>query len=138
MRLLLFHPGALKVTCEQCRQHLYNLETGEQQTYVAGPTREKRPCVRPEGVPTPCDQCPKESPQKARDHELSDKNRRTVLIYLESRATHGASLTPAMRRDPILLRNLAIVDGIYRDYERREVGRESAYSAALLFVGAKR
>ena len=67
MRLLLFHPGAARIDCEECQQFVFNLDTGEKETYRSGPTREQLPLVRGPGVPTPCNKCPKESPEKARE-----------------------------------------------------------------------
>lgn len=137
MKLLLFHPGAARVSCEDCRTYLYDLEQGERKTYRAGPTREERPYIRPAGVPSPCESCPKKSPEEARQLNLSPKNRKTLWLYLEVRATFAACLTPIMRRDRLLRRNLAIVDSVYRDFERHEAGRASAHQAALLMLGAK-
>ena len=68
---------------------------------------------------TPCKTCPKKNPQEARHYELSDKNRRAVDFYYETRAMFGTNLTPRMARDSILRRNMGLIDKIVRDYESK-------------------
>jgi hypothetical protein len=72
---------------------------------------------RPAGTPTPCGTCPKKSPAEARHYELSRRNIKTFRIWEQVQATRGACLTPAMRRDTVLLRNLVIVDNVVRAAE---------------------
>lgn len=68
-------------------------------------------------LPPNCAKCPKESPQNAHRHELSEKNAKAVEFYFTTRAMSGANLTDAMRQDPIVQRNMATIDRIVRPYE---------------------
>lgn len=68
---------------------------------------------------TPCDKCPKESPEKAHLHQLSHKNRRTVQFWKESRAMNFQNLNERMRADPILRHNFAICDELHRAADRK-------------------
>lgn len=67
--------------------------------------------------PPPCKTCPKESPTKAREHELSARNRRVVELYHTTRAMRGANLTESQQQDQIVQRNLTIVDRVMRSHE---------------------
>lgn len=131
--MILFHPGPAMIDCRDCQQHVYDLKTGQRKTFRAGASREEKPCVRPKGTPPPCSECPKESPEKAKEHELSQRNLQTLRLYREARATVGACLTQRERGDLLLLRNLAVVDALHREYDRSELGREMSYSVARLF-----
>lgn len=86
---------------------------------------------RPPGTKTPCLSCPKKSPENAALLELSDPNLATVRLYLRSRATAGACLNDAEKEDELLLRNLAICDLVFRQYEREQqnVGWLEAFAA---------
>lgn len=130
MRLLLFHPGPASIDCEDCQRYVYDLERGERKTYRAG--GEDRPQVRPPGTPRQCALCPKESPARAAELRLTRANVATLRIYLESRATAGASLTPVMLRDLLLLRNLRIIDGIYRAWEQTKASEALGHQTARL------
>lgn len=65
----------------------------------------------------PCKTCPKESPEKAREHELSIKNLRTLDLYYVTRAMNGMNLPDEMRYDEILQHNFSVIDRIVRTYE---------------------
>lgn len=67
---------------------------------------------------TPCESCPKKSPDQAHKYVLSEKNMRTYQFYRESRAMGFANLTEAMKNDDTLRRNFAIIDEIERQTER--------------------
>lgn len=84
------------------------------------------PLPRAGGMPLQCGQCPKKSPQTARQVELSAKNWKTYRLWREVRATYGRCLSPAMARDSIVRRNLAEIDAIYERHERDESARQLA------------
>ena len=109
---------------------MYNLETGELVTYKAGPNRvdthydhAQAPCQRGEV-------CPKESPEKAHLHTLSDKNWRTLMIYRRGRAIGF----DRMLIDDLLADNLAIIDGMFRSWERGRVAEASGTNFALQLI----
>lgn len=66
---------------------------------------------------------------------LSPRNRLTLRLYEEVRATGGACLTEAMKRDRVLMRNLADLAELDRARERRLLAEEICYQTALLKVG---
>lgn len=132
MRLLLFHPGPASIRCDDCKRYIYDLETGERKTHP-GPGGRELPDLRYPGMPLPCENCPKQSPAKEKEYRLSDRNWKTLELYEQVRASAGACLSEAERRDPILRRNLAIIDRIMRQYERRRSAEELSHQVALLF-----
>ncbi len=91
---------------------MYDLETGERATVCNGLVDVIRP-KGPSGVPEPpCHKCPKGSPEREREFELTPANLKTYQLYLEVQATAGARLTETMKQDRWLMRNLALVHRI--------------------------
>jgi hypothetical protein len=120
---------------------LYDPKTWQLQTYRAGPRREEKPCDRPKGVVPLCETdqgCPKGSPKEEPDCLLLPKNRATLRLYLEARTLGGRLMTKAERRDLLLRHNLAVVDRLYRQWEREHeaklLGIEVANQVAALMV----
>lgn len=70
--------------------------------------------------PTPCKTCPKESPEKAHESELSPKNQKAVEFYYTTRAMNGANLTEEQKRDAIVQRNQGLIDQIVRPHEAQQ------------------
>ena len=131
-------------TCEDCQKWWYDdradPKTGKYQwstdivneakvTALANSPEHKRElmeqaCKRPidpvtKKPATPCGSCPKQSPELAHKHELSEKNLKAVEFYRHSRAMGFQNLTEQMQRDETLKRNFAICDEIFRAAERR-------------------
>jgi len=108
---MLFHPRVARVSCRDCQTWLY-----EDWELVRRPARVGLPVRRPKGMPTPCHKCPKipdEAPKSAQfAAELSDRNRRAYLHYLECEAVGR------FPDDPIVARNAAIIRGWLRAAER--------------------
>lgn len=50
--------------------------------------------------------------------ELSARNRRTLTLYLQVRATGGACLVGRMRSDPIVRKNMGILGWLFDQYDR--------------------
>lgn len=90
------------------------------------------PLRRPEGSPTPCWKCPKQSPSEAKRMELSDKNWRTWRIYQQVQATGGGCLTEAMKRDAVLNRNLGDIYDLLSSLSRER------QELLILAIGARR
>jgi len=120
MRLLLFHPGVASFTCEQCEKYIYDFDTGKQKTFKAGAERKEQPYLRPPNVATPCQKCPRESPEKAHEYELSDRNYRTLILYRRAKATMFHYLTEAEKTDPLVARNFAALDVLFAEHERQK------------------
>lgn len=129
MRLQLFHPGVARIDCRKCQKELYNLQTGELVTYKAGALGLKTyevteaPCQRGEV-------CPKESPEKAHRHLLSDRNWKTVNLYRRGRAI-GFHHMP---KDDLFAENMAIIDGLMRSWERTRAAEASGTNLALALI----
>lgn len=105
--LLLAHPEL--PTCADCRAWLHDKDWRVSR-------RAGRPVPRPPGTPLPCPRCPKsEDGRPNPGAELSAKNARAYHLALAARA--GA----AVAADPIVERNLALVQSAADQYER---GRE--------------
>jgi hypothetical protein len=115
VKLLLLHPGLTRFTCAECQQFSYDFETGERDTFL-GAEGTRLDVIR--SVPPPCEKCPKQSPEREREHVLSAKNLQTMVLYRQVQATSGACLTARERRDSVLVNNLAVVDGVVKACEK--------------------
>ncbi len=122
MELILFHPGAARVPCSECAKFVFNLETGEKETYRSGPERLELPVVRGPGQKTPCDSCPKESPEHAKEIELSPRNWRAWRHYREGRAV---GLCDRERRDPLVRKHFAMLEALEEQHARRQAQADS-------------
>lgn len=110
--LLLRHPDVAALTCTDCQKYVISADW--KITERAG---EKSP--RPVNVPPPCMRCPKLSSKDRRDDprpenavELSSKNWKAYLLYLEVKA--GAK----MPDDPMTRRNCAMIKMVEDDFMR--------------------
>ena len=110
--MALAHPQLTLFDCEDCRQWIIDLKTGRR-LERGGEAQPRRP-----GTPTPCRTCPRESPERAKAIALGRREFATIDFYLQVRATSGACMNDRERTDALLLRNLAIVDGVFRRHER--------------------
>lgn len=119
MRLQLFHPRVAAVPCRLCQQFVYDWDQ-RNPTYGQRRQHGGQDWLRPDNVPPPCAKCPKGSPEQEHESMLSPKNLKTFLLFLRIRATAGRCLTPRQARDPVLLRNLSVVDSMVRCHERQE------------------
>lgn len=134
--LLLFHPRIAAIDCADCCRRMYDMESGTPKTFKSGPEREIRYYDGPDHKP-PCRTgwaCPKGSPEESKDFELSEKNRRMMLIYRHYRATNGFSHAGANAGepiDPLLADNLALIDGVYREWERTKAAEENGRDMAM-------
>jgi hypothetical protein len=130
LRLLLWHPGVAAIRCRDCERYVYDLETGKLKTYRSGPSREEKPQLRPAGTLPPCGDCPKGGKHREWETRLSAANLKTLALYRETRA--GVPLSRAERRDSIVRENMALIDGLVRDWERHRQGEEFAMQVATL------
>jgi hypothetical protein len=92
------------------------------QTYRAGADLEEKPCLRPAGSPTPCDRCPKQSPEHAKSLELSEKNAVTWTLYRR----HRAAALPEDALDGQTRENFAALDELYAAFDRQQLASEIA------------
>lgn len=84
------------------------------------------PVERPPRSKPPCFKCPKcagfkeKSPEVGKTATLSSRNRKTLRIYYEVKATSGRTLTDEEARDPILRDNLARIEQILDSIDREQ------------------
>jgi hypothetical protein len=90
------------------------------------------------GGPTPCDTCPRQSPEREAETTLSEKNWRAYQFYLSVRATYGARLVGRQKTDRLLCRILGLIDSIVRDFELGvQVDASLAGAAAAVSAGRR-
>lgn len=110
------------------------METGDKTTYKSGPERKELPLLRG-GSPTPCHICPKESPEKAKELELTPQNWRAWVWYQTAKAT---GLTEEERRDPIVRQIFAVLDPIARSFNAKTDAHYVAAELSKIFAGLKK
>lgn len=113
---MLLHPGPASIDCGDCREWLYDLETGKRQTIGKG--EKERPIPRPKKTATPCEECPKGSPANAEALKLSERNRKTYELWRRGKATGGQAIPERLRGDAILARNFAELDQLTATIEQ--------------------
>ena len=108
---MLVHPGAASIDCGECAKYVYNLKTGERETYDAGD--EILPMLRGDN-PTPCDSCPKKSPENEDRLKLHWRNRRFVDFYQRMKATPKAIMPKHLRGCHVTQRNFYLIDQVIK------------------------
>jgi hypothetical protein len=129
----LFHPGVISISCDDCKVHKYDLKTGKVETFTSGPKREEKPKKRPPEIPAPCDKCPKGGPENEEACRLSARNRQAVFLYREVRAG-----CPVENGDEQFRFNMALIDTIYREWERKRLAEGLAEAIVPLLPWMKR
>ena len=131
--MLKFHPGPARLDCETCIQYVTDLDRGEVTTYGATIDGERKqlPQVRPKGTQPPCVRCPKQSPERAKEIVLSEKNWRAFAHYEEAKAV---GVTDEERRDPIVRRNFAVIEQVVKAFEAKSEATLHAAEIARIAV----
>jgi len=115
VKLLVLHPQLLEQTCSACRRWIYD----QRHQKI---TRRGQPVARPAGVPTPCSTCPKANPA---DGAYFDRHAADFAWLIRRRheaiATGGACFSAAERADPLLHRNLGVVEAVLRKLETEQL-----------------
>lgn len=122
---MLEHPGLAAISCEDCKRWIVDLR--DERFAGRGGNRQ----ARKPNQPTPCRVCPKESPEQAAKIELTPAHWRTLRMYLRCRATCGRSLSEAEAADPIVAHHFAIIDVVFRSFDRAEAARTIAESLPM-------
>lgn len=79
----------------------------------------------PRPGPTPCDRCPKGSPDNERFYQLSWKNYLTVELWKRFK-TGVVKLPPHLEQCPVLADNFAIIEDVVSDARASANNREIA------------
>jgi hypothetical protein len=143
VKLILFHPGISKIDCQDCIKRLYDFETGTPKTYEAGPHRELKYITKENGHKPPCRSgktCPKGTPETAEQNTLNSRNMKTIQLFIKRKATGFVSMSELEKNDPIVASNFAVLDGLWREYERQkeEANSASMFGQALQVMSLKR
>ena len=109
---MLQHPAHAALDCSECKQWIYDIETATPKL------RRGKKQPRPAGVPTPCQSCPKQSPERWETLKLNRRSLATLALYRRTRATYGRALNDAEARDELLQANFALLDAIFTAWER--------------------
>lgn len=124
---MLFRPGLAALSCAECCRHIYDLETGQAEEFWRGEERAKTPRVGP----PPCQigvKCPKISPQHESEFVLLPENVAMLGAYLAGRSGVPLDSPP----DGLRRQAFAVLDSLFREYERRELAREITSQAPLV------
>ena len=98
MRLWLDHPAVARIPCDDCKKYVYDMETGERQTYQWGSPDNVVDQIRPGKPPCQCGWvCPKGSPNQERRHVLTKRNHRLFDAFLQHKFT-GQTPSDALQR----------------------------------------
>ena len=130
----MFYPVLARTPCEECCKYVIRYDwlkhEGSGEREIDEATGE--PMER--DGPPPCKEgrrsstlCPKECPEKEKEHVLSEKNYRAWNFYREVRA---AGLPEEMKTDRVLMKNLALIDHIVRDGEQYQLAKRTALHIA--------
>lgn len=121
----MFHPEL--PSCEECKKWM--VDTGWK--FVTRATNERGPDGTPLRVrvpnqgKTPCGVCPKVPkdmpPRPESSQELSDRNLRCYLHYLECRATDSWPTGEDGKVDAVVKRNASVIRGVHDAYDRHKL-----------------
>lgn len=89
---------------------------------------------RPAGIPTPCSQCPKGSPEREKQLQFNEESLATLALYNIAQATFGRGLTEAEVNDAWLQRKLTIIDMLTKSYERSVSSQQMTAIASLMMT----
>jgi hypothetical protein len=122
----LSQPEIHDLSCRDCLQWIYDPDKNWAPT-LRGDQKQRR------FTPPPCKRCPKQSPAKAHQFEISARNIAAVRHFLMHRAMNFAALSELEKRDPIVQRNFEIIDQVFREFEKAsERAYETQRMATLL------
>jgi hypothetical protein len=117
VKLLVLHPQILGRTCADCRCWIYD----QRHKKIL---RRGQPVARPAGVSTPCASCPKEN---SADGTYFDRHVADFAWLIRRRheaiATGGACFSATERADPLLHRNLGVVEAVLHKLEIEQLLR---------------
>lgn len=108
---MLVHPGTASIKCSDCAKYVYNLKTGERESYDAGD--EMLPILRGDN-PTPCDSCPKGSPENEERLKLHWRNRRAMDFYQRMKGMPKASVPKHLRSCSVMQRNFYLISQVMK------------------------
>lgn len=115
------------VDCEDCQKHVYNLETGERESYQT--SAGKMPLLRTD--PPPCHSCPKGSPRRGAELKLDPCNLAAIELFKANAATKGnLRLHPKIAQCATYARVMRLIEWTYGEAEvaRMELVRQHEWT----------
>lgn len=109
---------------------MYDVEKWEK---VIG--RDGKPIPRPANLGTPCESCPRKSPDREAETTLTEQNWKAYAYFLEVRATCGGCLEGRAKTDPLSRKLLRICDGIQREDDERKQTQAIQYAVMIAAAG---
>lgn len=140
MRLLADWPNL--PACETCKKYLVKFSwstgegTGEPLTYESGPG-ERKPVLRQANQPTPCDKCPKESPEKEHNHILTESNCRALQHYREHRSVGFRGMTEDELADSVVRQNFELLNAAFERLAAKRQGDIVGWSVRQAIDGLR-
>jgi hypothetical protein len=122
LRFALEHPNV--PSCADCKAWMWDPRTGE---WTIGRNGQRVP--RPSNLGTPCESCPRKSPEHEEATTLSKQNHTAYMRYLEIRAMSGACATEREKADRLHRTLMRLCDSAVRDYERSELTQSLTFVA---------
>ena len=102
------YPEVARVSCKVCKEFSVNFEKGTVNTYEDGDGN-KLPILRL-GTPTPCETCPKKSPENEPSLVLTKRSLAAWDFYNRAKATAG--MQSALFNCPTTQRNFVLLDNV--------------------------
>lgn len=122
MELELYHPQVAYRSCEFCKEYQHNEETGEPVRNIR--TKELLKRTKLETLPCIQDTCPKGHYSKP--IAISKRERRIIDLYRAAKASGGATLNEAERRDWLVARAFSILEDVYEQARTQAIGSNVA------------
>jgi hypothetical protein len=122
VELELYHPEVAYRSCEFCKDYVHNEETGEPVRNIR--TKELLRRTKLETLPCIQDTCPKGHYSKP--IAISRRERRIIDLYRAAKATGGAILTEAERRDSLVARAFSILEDVFEQAKTQAIASNVA------------
>lgn len=110
---------------------MYDTETGERVIHRG------KPLARPPNMPTPCETCPRESPEKEAETTLSDQSWKAYSMFLEERALNFSCLSEQQKNDPLFRKVMGIIGVIQHDHEHGQLLAAGQLSAQMAMINRR-
>lgn len=129
VELELYHPEVAFRSCKFCKEYQHDEQTGLPVRNHR--TKELLKRTKLETVPCIQDRCPKGHFDKP--IEISKRERRIIDLYRAAKASGGAVLTEAERRDALVARAFSMLEDVYEQARNQAI----ATSVASIVLASK-
>lgn len=129
IELELYHPEVAFRSCEFCKEYQHDETTGKPVQNIR--TKELLKRTKLETLPCIQDTCPKGHYSKP--IAISRRERRIIDLYRAAKASGGAILTDAERRDSLVAKAFSIMDELFEQASTQAI----ASSVAAIVLSSK-